>query len=93
MLPPDRRKPAAAEYLQRPARLKCLDSAEEHLNTARNLSRALWLLLHNGEYYSEDERDTQALAELASAIADHASAATVAYYMEHEEANKRHAPA
>ncbi|MBB4201140.1 hypothetical protein CCR94_10625 [Rhodoblastus sphagnicola] len=87
-------RPAAAEWLQRPDRLKYLETTEEHLTIAHNLARALWLLLDGEAYADEDPRDVQALAELASAVADHAGAARVAYYMEKDKRRgERHAPA
>jgi hypothetical protein len=39
------------------------------------LSRALWIALANEEISSEDDRTRYALMELASEVADHASAA------------------
>ncbi|MCW2276126.1 hypothetical protein GJ654_19855 [Rhodoblastus acidophilus] len=90
-------RPTASEFLQRPDRLKSLDRTEEHLTTVHNLARALWLLLSveskDDRYDTDDPRDVQALAELAGAVADHAGAARVAYYLEEEKRRDRNAPA
>jgi hypothetical protein len=96
MRQPDEKRPTAAEYLQRPSRLKCLDGTEEHLTTAHNLARALWLLLSVEEDGPDtsDPRDLAALQELACAVADHAGAARVAYYKESDKRRReRDAPA
>jgi hypothetical protein len=84
-----------AKLLHHPRRAHNLESAEEHLGAAQNLARALWLLLDSeGGYNGEDPRDAQALQQLASAVADHASAANVAYHKElGERTGKRGAAA
>ncbi len=75
-------KPLGVKYLHHPSRANNLETTEEHLDAAQNLARALWLLLDDGGYNNDDPRDAQAVAELASAVADHASAASVAYHKE-----------
>jgi hypothetical protein len=57
-----------------PGRAERLEDIYEHLCKASRLSRALWLALTKGDF-SDDERDIDALRELASAVADHSSAA------------------
>jgi len=52
-----------------------LQSIEEHLHSATLLSRALWEQLNSPECNFADERSREAAAEIASSIADHASAA------------------
>ena len=64
-----------AEYLHRRAREAHLESLEDHLSTAANLSRALWELPRSDDSTPGDKRSVNAVVELASAVADHASAA------------------
>ena len=64
-----------AEMLHLPGRIKHLEDLENHLLKASRLSRALWLALCSEDVSSEGERDRYALMELASEVADHASAA------------------
>jgi hypothetical protein len=61
-----------------PARADHLEDLENHLGVAARLSRALWLALQGDA--REDQRDLEALRELASAVSDHASAARYAFY-------------
>lgn len=65
----------AAKLLHYPARVHELSSAEAHAGTAARLARALWLLVHSEYLDTDDERDVDALREIAGVIADHASAA------------------
>ncbi len=66
---------AHADYLHLPARADHLEGMDQHLNKAARLSRALWIALGNEELSSGDLRSRDALLELASQVADHASAA------------------
>jgi hypothetical protein len=68
-----------SKLLHRPSRAHNLSDLDDHLNTAARLSRALWNALNNPNIDTSDERDREALAELASIIADHTSAAEFAY--------------
>lgn len=61
-----------------PGRADNLDDVDNHLNTAARLSRALWNALGNPDLDLKDERDREALMELASMVADHTSAAELA---------------
>jgi hypothetical protein len=63
------------KLLHWPAREDCLHDLEHHLGMAARLSRALWMALSNEDNNLDDKRDHYALMELASVIADHASAA------------------
>jgi len=51
-----------------------LKSLDEHMIIACRLSRAMWLALDGKHDHDLDERDRQALYELASEIAHHSSA-------------------
>ncbi len=62
-------------YLHCPARAAHLESLGDHLSTAANLSRALWELVRSPDFTTDDCRSVSAVGELASAVADHASAA------------------
>ena len=73
--------------LHLPRRAERLDSLFEHLNASSRLSRALWLALTKGDF-SDDERDIDALRELASAVADHSSAAL--YIFDKHAADRLH---
>lgn len=61
------------------ARKGHLEDLEIHLIKAARLSRALWVALQN-EDLCEDDRSRLALAELASEVADHASAAEFVFF-------------
>jgi len=76
------------EFLQQPARAHRLESLEEHLNAAARLSRALWCTLESDRLFS-DRRDQEALAELASQVSDHASAARYAFYQKEKEGSRQ----
>lgn len=76
-------KESPLNLLQYPARKDTLLSAEEHVHTAARLSRVLWNALSNPELETWDERDREAMVELASILADHTSAAEAALYKEH----------
>lgn len=65
-----------------PDRADDLRSVEEHLNSAAYLTRALWLVMSSPDFSAGDKRDKDALQELASVAADHASAARYAWYLE-----------
>ncbi|MGD9541086.1 hypothetical protein [Methylocystis sp.] len=75
---------ALSKELHWPARADHLEDVEDHLGVAARLSRALWLALAGD--ISEDERDIDALRELAGVVADHASAARYAFYKKEEKA-------
>jgi hypothetical protein len=66
--------------LHHPARRGNLESIETHLHSAAGLCRALWELLTTLDEASLDPRTKLALEELASAAADHASAALYCFY-------------
>jgi hypothetical protein len=55
------------------------------LNCAAYLTRALWLVMSSTDFSAGDKRDKDALQELASVAADHASAARYAWYREDEK--------
>jgi hypothetical protein len=74
-----------ARMLHRPDRANHLESLEEHLNTAARLSRAVWALAFSPDFSTGERRDAEALTELASAAADHASAARYVFYKENRE--------
>jgi hypothetical protein len=63
------------DLLHVPGRKDNLEDVYNHLNTAARLSRILWNELSNPELDLSDERDREAMVELASIVADHASAA------------------
>jgi hypothetical protein len=63
------------DLLHVPGRKDNLDDIHNHLNTAARLARVLWNELSNPELDLSDERDREAMVELASIVADHASAA------------------
>jgi hypothetical protein len=67
----------AADLLHEPGRLHSLRPIDEHLFQAASLSRALWLLLAQEQESlgQRDARNINAMTALASAVADHASAA------------------
>jgi hypothetical protein len=69
------------ELLHTSCRQNDLLDLEEHMRKAARLSRALWEALDNPEL-SEDPRRRLALQELASEVADHASAAEVIFLRE-----------
>jgi hypothetical protein len=71
-------------FLQSPARRRNCESLETHLTSAVGLTRSLWELLSGNEDRSFDPRTRLALEELASAAADHASAALYCLYRENE---------
>jgi hypothetical protein len=64
----------AINMLHYPARAEQLESMEAHICKAARLSRALWLAVAGHLESDGDARDQQALYELASELADHASA-------------------
>jgi hypothetical protein len=64
-----------------PARAHCLESLEGHLIKASRLARVMWNAMENGDL-ALDERDRLGLYELASSVADHASGACYAFYLE-----------
>jgi hypothetical protein len=69
-----------ARWLHLPARINHLEDVEEHLLKASRLARALWLALSNEDITSGDDRTRFALMELASEVADHASAAEYVFH-------------
>ncbi len=71
-----------AEMLHVPARANHHEKLEEHLNIAARLSRAAWELIASNDFDAEDERSLDALKELVSMVADHASAARYVFYKE-----------
>jgi hypothetical protein len=70
-----------ADILHIPSRANHLEGLEEHLRSASCLARALWIACNSTDAF-HDQRDRQALAELANALADHASAALLSFYKE-----------
>jgi hypothetical protein len=68
-----------SELLHFPARAHNLSDVDDHLDKAARLSRALWNALSNPDIDTSDRRDREALAALATIIADHTSAAEFAY--------------
>ncbi len=75
----------SAKMLHLPSRADHHESLEEHLNVAARLSRALWELMISHDLDTEDERTLDALKELASTVADHASAARYVFYKKSAE--------
>ncbi|NJL06980.1 MAG: hypothetical protein HC900_00980 [Methylacidiphilales bacterium] len=65
--------------LQRPSRAENLLDIDEHLATSARLSRMLWRYFYqlstDPEKQGLDQRDYDALMELAAILADHTSAA------------------
>lgn len=61
------------DYLHSPARADDLRSITDHTSAASGMSRALYIMLT--EFDLDDPRDRDAVHVLASAVADHASAA------------------
>jgi hypothetical protein len=80
---------AHADYLHLPARADHLEGMDQHLNKAARLSRALWIALGNEELSSGDLRSRDALLELASQVADHASAAEFLFQTQAEQPEKQ----
>lgn len=66
------------DLLHVPGRKDHLEDVDNHLNSAARLARALWNALSNPELDFSDERDREAMIELASIVADHTSAAEAA---------------
>ena len=66
-------KYTAEDYLHSPARADDLRSITDHTSAASGMSRALYIMLT--EFDLDDPRDRDAVHVLASAVADHASAA------------------
>lgn len=58
-------------------RNKLNEVAADHLVRSARLARALWMLLDTNT--AEEERDREAMAELALAVSVHASAALAAF--------------
>ena len=71
-----------AQLLHLPGRADHLEDLEEHLLKASRLARALWVALSNEDISSGDDRTRNALMELASEVADHASAAEYVFHTE-----------
>jgi hypothetical protein len=69
-----------AQSLHLPGRIDHLEDLEEHLLKASRLARALWIALSSEDISSEDVRSRFALMELASEVADHASAAEYVFH-------------
>jgi hypothetical protein len=57
---------------------------EQHLRAAALLSRAMWDALGSSEIDTSDSRTREGLRELASSIADHASAANFVFHTSSE---------
>lgn len=66
-------KYTSEDYLHSPARAADLRSIADHTSAASGMSRALYVMLT--EFDLDDPRDRDAVHVLASAVADHASAA------------------
>lgn len=75
-----------ASLLHFPGRAERLDTLETHIFKAARLSRALWELTLNNDP-TEDLRTWEALRQLASKVADHASAAE--YLFDNEPLEKK----
>ncbi|WP_374545041.1 hypothetical protein [Rhodoblastus sp.] len=80
-----------ADMLHRPDRMNDPGDADVHIETAARLSRALWIALKNADFDFSEERDRAAMIELASMVADHTSAAQLAFYRK-GHANARDKP-
>lgn len=63
-----------------PGRANRLDSVETHLIAASGLARALWHAAQSGLAFN-DERDAEAFRQLAGELADHVSAAQLAFHI------------
>jgi hypothetical protein len=93
--PIDKARTELNEYystlLHYPAREGNLGGIEHHLNMTARLARALWnaLSLEDG---LEDDRDRLALAELASVVSDHASAAEFEFHRKADAPAQRSDP-
>lgn len=66
--------------LHTPDRADNLLSLEQHLHASALLARAMWDALGSTEIDTTDDRSREGLRELASAIADHASAANFVFH-------------
>ena len=62
-------------FLHNPARENYLLSLEEHIDCSANIARSIWLILKHCRLDLADNRNLEALSELANLTADHASAA------------------
>lgn len=61
-------------FLHNPARENYLLSLEEHIDCCANVARSMWLILKHCNLDLGDNRNLDALTELANLTADHASA-------------------
>ncbi len=79
-------KDELADVLHMPSRADRIESLEVHLRAASSLARALWLRAIADETASvfTDPRDRAAFDELATSVADRASAALFAFLKERE---------
>jgi hypothetical protein len=73
---------SARKLLHSPNAAEHHNTLEEHLNIAARLARALWEMTSSDALDTQDERDLDALRELASMVAEHASLARFVYFKE-----------
>lgn len=66
-------------FLHNPSRSECFLSLEDHIISAANLTRSIWLIFQIDELDLNDSRNLEALSELANVAADHATAARHCY--------------
>jgi hypothetical protein len=72
-------------FLHNPARENYLLSLEEHIDCCAKVARSIWLILKHCDLDLSDDRNMEALSELANITADHASAAQLRLQMETQE--------
>jgi hypothetical protein len=73
-----------AEMMHEPGRVDHLELMEQHINNVAYFTRALWVLAQSDELDTQDKRNRDALVAVASAAADHASAARYLFYRKNE---------
>jgi hypothetical protein len=72
-------------FLHNPARENYLLSLEEHIDCCARVARSIWLILKHCDLDLSDDRNMDALSELANITADHASAAQLRLQIETQE--------
>ena len=72
-------------FLHNPARENYLLSLEEHIDCCAKVARSIWLILKHCDLDLSDNRNMDALSELANITADHASAAQFRLQIETQE--------
>ena len=65
--------------LHNPEREDYLLSLEEHIDCCANIARSIWLILKHCNLDLSDNRNLDALTELANLTADHATAAKLRF--------------